>query len=92
MPCIIRGPGVKPGLVSRAVADLTDIMPTLAEFAQVELLRYVVFDGSRLGPVLRGEADKHRDWIYSHLDDGRILREFALVAGDCQRRQRRSVL
>ncbi len=50
-------------------------MPTLAEFAQVELPKDVVFDGSRLGPVLRGEADKHRDWIYSHLDDGRILRD-----------------
>jgi hypothetical protein len=25
--------------------------------------------------VLRGEKEKHRDWIYSHLDDGRILRD-----------------
>jgi hypothetical protein len=25
--------------------------------------------------VLRGEKAKHRDWAYSHLDDGRVLRD-----------------
>ena len=25
--------------------------------------------------MLRGEKERHRDWIYSHLDDGRILRD-----------------
>ncbi len=25
-------------------------------------------------PLLRGETSRHRDWIYSFLDDGRILR------------------
>ena len=24
---------------------------------------------------MRGEQEKHRDWIYSHLDDGRVLRD-----------------
>jgi arylsulfatase A len=75
VPCIIRGPGVKRGLVSRAVADLTDIMPTLAELSGAELPKNKTFDGHSLGPVLRGEQEKHRDWIYSHLDDGRILRD-----------------
>ncbi len=75
VPCIIRGPGVKRGLVSRAVGDLTDIMATLAEVSGAELPRDKAFDGHSLGPVLRGEAEKHRDWIYSHLDDGRILRD-----------------
>lgn len=75
VPCIIRGPGVKRGAVSRTVADLTDIMPTLAEYAGAELPKDIPFDGHSLGPVLRGEKEKHRDWIYSHLDDGRILRD-----------------
>jgi hypothetical protein len=75
VPCIIRGPGVKCGVVSRAVADLTDIMPTLAEFSGAELPKDRPFDGHSLGPVLRGEKEKHRDWIYSHLDDGRVLRD-----------------
>lgn len=75
VPCIIRGPGVKPGVVSRAVADLTDILPTLAESSGAELPKDRLFDGSSLGPVLRGEKEKHRDWAYSHLDDGRVLRD-----------------
>ena len=74
-PCIIRGPGVKRGLVSRAVTDLTDIMPTLADFSGATLPRDIPFDGHSLGPVLRGEKETHRDWIYSHLDDGRVLRD-----------------
>jgi arylsulfatase A len=75
VPCIIRGPGVQRGFVSRAVADLTDIMPTLADISGAELPKHVPFDGHSLAPVLRGEKKEHRDWIYSHLDDGRILRD-----------------
>jgi len=75
VPCIVRGPGVKAGVVSRAVADLTDILPTLAEFSGADLPKDRPFDGSSLGPVLRGEKEKHRDWAYSHLDDGRVLRD-----------------
>ena len=74
VPCIIRGPGVKRGLVSRAVADLTDIMPTLADFSGAALPKGKTFDGHSLAPVLRGEQPQHREWIYSHLDDGRVLR------------------
>lgn len=75
VPCIVRGPGVQTGFVSRAVADLTDILPTLAEFSGATMPTYQPFDGHSLGPVLRGEQAKHRDWIYSHLDDGRVLRD-----------------
>lgn len=75
VPCIIRGPGVRRGVVSRAVADLTDIMATLADFSGAELPKDRLFDGHSLGPVLRGEKEQHRDWIYSHLDDGRVLRD-----------------
>jgi len=75
VPCIIRGPGVKRGMVSRALGDLTDIMPTLAELSGAELPKDKPFDGYSLGPVLRGEKAKHRVWIYSHLDAGRVLRD-----------------
>jgi hypothetical protein len=57
------------------VADLTDIMPTLAEISGAELPKDVPFDGYSLLPVLRGEKERHRDWVYSHLDDGRVLRD-----------------
>ncbi len=75
VPCIIQGPGVQRGVVSRAVADMTDIMPTLADVSGAKLPHNIPFDGHSLAPVLRGEKEKHRDWIYSHLDDGRILRD-----------------
>jgi hypothetical protein len=69
------GPSVQRGIVSRALADLTDIMPSLADFAGATLPKDVPFDGHSLAPVLRGEKETHRDWIYSHLDDGRVLRD-----------------
>lgn len=75
VPCIVRGPGVKSGVVSGALADLTDILPTLADAAGVTLPEAVPFDGRSLLPLLRGDTPSHRDWIYSYLDDGRILRD-----------------
>ena len=75
VPCIIRGPGVLKGHVSMAPADLTDILPTLADAAQITLPANIPFDGHSLLPVLTGKATSHREWIYSHLDDGRILRD-----------------
>ncbi|MFN9718265.1 MAG: sulfatase-like hydrolase/transferase [Planctomycetota bacterium] len=75
VPCIIRGPGVQRGFVSRAVADLTDIMPTLADISGAKLPEDISFDGYSLVPVLQGHQEAHRDWIYSHLDDGRVLRD-----------------
>ncbi len=75
VPCIVRGPGVQRGVVSRAVADVTDLLPTLADFAGAKLPDDRPIDGYSLGPVLRGERERHRDWIYAHLDDGRIVRD-----------------
>jgi len=75
VPCLVKGPGVQRGVVSRAIGDITDVMPTLAEFAGVALPKSRIFDGRSLGPVLRGETSSHRDWIYSFLDDGQILRD-----------------
>jgi arylsulfatase A len=66
---------VKRGVVSRALGDITDIMPTLADFSGAELPKDTPSDGHSLGPVLRGEKERHREWIYSHLDDGRVLRD-----------------
>ncbi|MFV0446463.1 MAG: sulfatase-like hydrolase/transferase [Planctomycetaceae bacterium] len=75
VPCIITGPGIEKGLVSRAVGDLTDFIPTLAAISGAKLPQDVVFDGHSLLPVLQGKQERHRDWIYSHLDDGRVLRD-----------------
>jgi hypothetical protein len=76
VPFIVWGPGrVQPVKESsRALGDLTDIMPTLAELAGTELPKDIVFDGKNLVPLLRGETARHRDWIYSFFNDGRVLR------------------
>lgn len=75
VPAMIVGPGVRSGVVSGAVADLTDIMPTLAEISGAKLPADRPFDGFSLVPVVTGKQARHRDWIYSHLDDGRVLRD-----------------
>lgn len=74
-PCIIRGPGVRAGAVSRAVADLTDIFPTLAEISGAKWPADKKVDGSSMLGVLHGQKERHRDWVYSHLNDGRVLRD-----------------
>lgn len=77
VPFIVWGPGfVQPVQgAAGALGDLTDIMPTLAGLAGAELPKDRVFDGKSMLPLLRGETSRHRDWIYSFLDDGRILRD-----------------
>lgn len=75
VPGIVWGADVKRGVVAGAVADLTDVLPTLADLSGTTLPKDRVFDGKSFAPVLRGERPRHRDWIYSHLDDGRVLRD-----------------
>jgi hypothetical protein len=74
-PCILRGPGIPAGRVSRALGDVTDVFPTLADWAGVSLPADRPYDGKSLLPVLRDGKETHREWIYSHLDDGRVLRD-----------------
>lgn len=77
VPFIVWAPGmVKPvKAASRALGDLTDILPTLAQLAGAQLPNDQPFDGKSLVPLMLGEAATHREWIYSFLDDGRILRD-----------------
>ena len=75
VPCLVRGPGVKRGLVTKALGDGTDLMATLVDLAGGSLPKGEVIDGRSLWPVLCGEKPATRDWIYSHLDDGRVLRD-----------------
>ena len=75
VPFIVRGPGVKAGLVSRALTDITDIYATLAAISGAAVPESHVLDGKNLLPVLKGETEKHRDWIFSYLEHGRILRD-----------------
>ncbi|MBW7866609.1 MAG: sulfatase-like hydrolase/transferase [Candidatus Hydrogenedentes bacterium] len=75
VPMIVQGPGIvkKRGLTPE-LTDLSDIFPTLLDFAGVPLPEGRPIDGRSLAPFLRGESDQTRDWIFSFIADRRILR------------------
>jgi arylsulfatase A len=76
VPFIVRCPGtVKNGVVSRGLTDVSDIFPTLTDFAGAKVPKNHTLDGKSLAPLLRGETTKHRDWIFSYLGPGKILRD-----------------
>ena len=91
VPFIVRCPGVvPPGVVSRALTDITDVWPTLADLAGATVPAGHPLDGRSLAPVLRGEKAQHREWIFSFRNRGRILRdERWLLESDAERKVER---
>ncbi|MPY86945.1 MAG: sulfatase-like hydrolase/transferase [Luteitalea sp.] len=60
VPAFFRWPGVIPtGLEIEQIAAAIDILPTLAEMAQIPIAAEKPLDGLSLAPLLRGEAG---DW------------------------------
>ncbi|HIJ54016.1 MAG TPA: hypothetical protein HPP66_12830, partial [Planctomycetes bacterium] len=75
VPMIVNCPGVVKRLgASDELLDLSDILPTLADFAGAKLPRGQIIDGQSFGPLLRGEKGPRREWVYSYLGDRQILR------------------
>ena len=75
VPLIVRGPGrVKAGVVSDELVDLTDVLPTLADFAGAPVPSNRPIDGRSLVGTLRGEPGSHREWIFSYLHEECIVR------------------
>lgn len=64
-PFIVNGPGRVPeGVVSRALTDFTDVLPTLAELAGVPVPTEHPVDGVSLAPVIVGRSETSpREWI-----------------------------
>ncbi len=60
---------------SDALVDLSDVFPTLADYAGASLPADRPIDGMSFAPILQGEKTDVREWIYSYLGDGRILRD-----------------
>lgn len=57
------------------VADITDILPTLADIMGFEFPKgYDKLDGQSLWPYLTGARGHHRDWIYSMRMDAQMIR------------------
>ncbi len=75
VPMIVNTPGiVKPLGASMELTDLSDILPTIMELANVELPTDRTIDGKSYAKFLLGEKDTTRDWIFSFIGDARILR------------------
>ena len=64
-PFIVNCPGIVPeGVVTDALTDFTDMLPTFAELAGAKLPEGVPLDGVSLAPLITGKAaDSPRAWI-----------------------------
>jgi arylsulfatase A len=75
VPFLARWPGrIEPG-VSQALTDASDVLPTLAELTAAEVRAGHALDGRSLVPLLLGRTEAHRPWIFSYLEEGRMLRD-----------------
>ncbi len=75
VPFIVNCPGiVKPLGPVDALVDGSDVFPTLVDMAGAKVPPEHRFDGISFAPILRGEAEKTRDWIFSYIGPYRIVR------------------
>ena len=60
---IVRWPGkIIPGSTTNAMVEIVDVAPTLVELAGGEKIPYL--NGQSLIPVLKGEATRHKDYVF----------------------------
>ena len=64
-PFIVNCPGIVPqGVVTDALTDFTDLLPTFAELGGAKVPEDLKIDGVSIAPLLLGKAnDSGRDWI-----------------------------
>jgi len=74
VPMIVWGAGVKQRGPTDELCDLSDILPTLVEYAGAAVPPGYEVDGRSLVPFLRGESETHRDWIFSCIGGTRLVR------------------
>lgn len=74
VPFIAWGAGIEKRGKTNEICDLTDILPTLVDYAGGELPEGHVFDGKSLKPFLSGETDSHRDTIFGVIGGTRLAR------------------
>jgi len=76
MPFIVNCPGLVPkGVVTDALTDFTDMLPTFAELAGAELPS-AVLDGKSIAKLILGKAkDSDRKWIMSMGGGAAALRD-----------------
>ena len=70
VPFIVKWPGVaQQGTVCDALIDLTDMLPTFAEIAGIEIPDNYQLDGKSIVPLLRGNKKQTRDWIFCQVNN-----------------------
>ncbi len=64
-PFIVSGPGLVPaGVVTDALTDFADLLPTFAELGGATLPKDTTIDGKSIAPLLLGKTDDSpREWI-----------------------------
>lgn len=83
VPMIVSGPGVRRGQVSDTLIDFSDMLPTLAELCGAKIPADDTIDGHSFVPALHGEKGSPREWIFSFLARGRMIRDSRwLLEGD----------
>lgn len=74
VPFIVSGAGVKSGIISDHISSFTDILPTLADFAGVNLQQKgIKTEGLSLVPVLTGDqkGQQKHDFLYWESHEGK---------------------
>ncbi len=74
IPLVISGAGIKKRGATDEITDLSDILPTLVDFAGAKIPAGYKVDGKSLKPFLTGKADAHREWIYSVIGTSQLVR------------------
>ncbi|MGM8361977.1 sulfatase-like hydrolase/transferase [Flavobacterium sp. ARAG 55.4] len=76
VPLIIYAPGMN--LTKKGeqdiLANISDVLPTIADIAGVKIPDNYEIDGKSLVPFLTTKQDKHRDWIYGYQKEFQIIR------------------
>ena len=77
VPLIVNCPKLLPGGRTVALADFTDVYPTVCDLAGVLLPKNIVLDGRSHAPLLRGEpgAKPARKWIFNQYHTTRVVRD-----------------
>jgi arylsulfatase A-like enzyme len=77
-PGYVENQGVKSELI-----DFSDIFPTLADIAGAKIPEDYIHDGRSFLPLLMGEPYEEREFIFSFLDEKRLVRDRRwLLEGD----------
>ena len=71
---VAKGAGVKRRGTTDELTDLSDILPTLVDYAGGKLPEGYEVDGKSLKPFLSGKANKHRDYIFACTGTTQLMR------------------